>query len=369
MSRNFRENLIHLLKTRQNRAPVWTADITYWMAAQTPETRKRLNIDNEDGTLEFHRQRLCMPYYWYGNFWAGKREYTDVDVTREKEGEEVTTTWTCPSGSLTQKNKRVQSDGSSAVTKHAVESESDLRVLIDLLERSSLQPSAATDYPEREKKWADYHGIPALGLPRSPLPAFFVEWAGVQSGIYLLMDQPDLCARALDIFREQEQAILDTVCALQPALVHFPDNLTSEVYTPFFEPHMRTVYEHRLEKLHNAGIHAAVHLDGTVRGMLPKLADVGFDAVEALTPEPAGDVTVEEMRGLAASDNVILWGGVPGAMFAPPYTHKDMESHVRKTLECWKDTPFVLGVADQVPPAGDIDMVKMIGEICAEETS
>ncbi len=366
MARHFRENLIHLLKTRQNRDPVWTANITYWISAQTPETRRELNIDNEDGYLDFHRERLCMPYYWYGNFWAGQRKYNDVDVTRENQGEEIVSTWTCPAGSIIQKNKRVESDGSSAITKHAVENESDLRVLIDILEKSELAPSAVNDYPDRAEKWASFDGIPALGLPRSPLPAFFVEWAGVQNGIYLLMDQPDLCARVLDLFREQEQRILDDICSLQPPLVHFPDNLTSEVYTPFFESHMREIYEHRLEQLHNAGIHAAVHLDGTVRGMLPKLADAGFDAVEALTPEPAGDVTVEEMRSLAASDNVILWGGVPGAMFAPPYSEKDMEAHVRKTLDCWKDMPFVLGVADQVPPAGNIDMVKMIGEICAE---
>ena len=66
----------------------------------------------------------------------------------------------------------------------------------------------------------------------------------------------------------------------------------------------------------------------------------GFDAIEALTPAPVGDLEPAEIRALAASHTVILWGGVPGAMFAPPYTWPDMEAHVDKLLQCWRGTPF-----------------------------
>ena len=65
---------------------------------------------------------------------------------------------------------------------------------------------------------------------------------------------------------------------------------------------------------------------------------------------------------MAGSDSVILWGGLPGVMFAPPYTWKDMEAHVEKLVAAWQGTPFVVGVADQVPPDGDIGMVKRISE-------
>jgi len=66
------------------------------------------------------------------------------------------------------------------------------------------------------------------------------------------------------------------------------------------------------------------------------------------------------MNGLADGDRVILWGGVPGAMFAPPYTWEDMERHVKSVLAGWRDRPFVLGVADQVPPDGNIDFCRRI---------
>ena len=123
-------------------------------------------------------------------------------------------------------------------------------------------------------------------------------------------------------------------------------------------PHAR-----RLRPLHAAGVKVAVHLDGTVRGLLPKLAANGFDAVEALTPAPAGDVTLDEMPQVAGSRTVILWGGIPGVMFAPPYTWRDMEAHAQRLLACWGRHPFIMSTADQVPPDGDIDFCRRIAEM------
>jgi hypothetical protein len=100
-----------------------------------------------------------------------------------------------------------------------------------------------------------------------------------------------------------------------------------------------------------------------VKGLLPKLVKVGFDAVEALTPKPGGDLEVAEMTALAGSETVVLWGGVPGVMFAPPFTWRDMQIHVEKVLRGWGKRPFVLGVADQVPPDGDIRFCRRIAEM------
>jgi len=82
-----------------------------------------------------------------------------------------------------------------------------------------------------------------------------------------------------------------------------------------------------------------------------------------LTPQPAGDVAVSDMRALAAHDRVILWGGVPGPMFAPPFTWNEVRQHVETLLSAWADGPFILGVGDQVPPDGDLDFVRKIADL------
>ena len=127
----------------------------------------------------------------------------------------------------------------------------------------------------------------------------------------------------------------------------------------------------RLSRLHASGTKCAVHLDGTVLGLLPKLVQIGMDAIEAVTPFPVGDLSVEEMRRIAdgasgGRSSVILWGGVPGTMFAPPYGWEDVARHVLAVLAAWNATPFVLGVADQVPPDGDIDRVRRISDMVGQ---
>jgi len=66
---------------------------------------------------------------------------------------------------------------------------------------------------------------------------------------------------------------------------------------------------------------------------------------------------------LADSQTVILWGGVPGVMFAPPYTWPQMRAHVERLLASWGDRPFVMGVADQVPPDGNIEFCRRIADL------
>ena len=144
-------------------------------------------------------------------------------------------------------------------------------------------------------------------------------------------------------------------------------NLSGNTMGGCYEEHLRPVHEHRLPVLHRAGTRCAGHLDGLVKGLLDKVVEAGFDAVEALTPLPCGDLPMESMREEAGSDTVVLWGGVPGILFAPPFTWDDVAAHVRSVLRAWKGTPFVLGVADQVPSDGDVSFCPKIADLIRDE--
>jgi len=74
-----------------------------------------------------------------------------------------------------------------------------------------------------------------------------------------------------------------------------------------------------------------------------------------------------EMRAIAEGDTAILWGGVPGIMFAPPYSWEQMQSHVLQLMDCWGQRPFIVGVADQVPPDGDIQFCRKISQLIQSE--
>ena len=359
-------SFLQLLRGEKPARAVWTADITYWMAGRRDAGSAAAAWATEKGHLQLHRDLGVMPYYEYEHFFAGVPCYSrDIEVSSETVGDRVLNTIRTPAGDLTDEHRYLRASSCLACTKHGVESERDLDVLLYILEHRRLEPANIGDYLARRRLWAEYDGLPALGLPRSPLPAFVYEWAGLEQTAYLLADCAAKVNRALSIMEEQEEPILDALCELAPPLVHFPDNLSGENLGGFYDSHMAERHVKRLMRLHAAGIKCVVHLDGTIKGLLPKLVGSGFDAIEALTPAPVGDLELGDIRGHAGSDTVILWGGVPGAMFAPPYTWQDMEAHVRTLLQCWQGRPFVVGVADQVPPDGDIDFCRRIAEMLA----
>ncbi len=345
---------------------VWMADIAYWIAGQQQAGMAKPQWSTEQGFLQLHQQLGILPYYYYepGKFWAAEPRYDGcVRVIETKEGDKSMRRFQTPGGELREESVYSPLSCSVGITKHFVESERDLDILLYILRHRRLQPSSLAGWPGRRRMWQSYGGLPCIGLVRSPLAAFLVEWAGVQSGSYLLIDCPDKFAEFSMLMEEQEGPMMDAVCELAPPLVHFCDNLSSQCTTNLYDAHMAPAHRRRLERLHAAGIKCAVHLDGTVKGLLPKLVASGFDAIEALTPKPGGDLDLRQIRDLAASDTVILWGGVPGIMFAPPYTWQQVEAHVRQLIDCWQGRPFIMSVADQIPPDGNIDFCRKIAEL------
>ncbi len=356
--------LLKILNGERSDEIVWTADITYWIAGQQQAGSAKAEWETEEGYLQLHRELGILPYYYYEKFWAAEPRYDGpIEVIDEKEGNRNIRRFKTPVGELAEESVYSPVSCSLGITKHFVESEGDLGVLLCILQHRRLEPANLDDWPERSEMWKAYDGLPCIGLPRSPLASLFVEWAGVENATYLIMDCPDKVAEVFRLMEEQEAPVIEALCRLAPPLVHFADNLTSDSLTSLYDDHMAGTHQRRIERLHATGIKCAVHLDGTVRGLLPKLVRSGFDAIEALTPKPAGDLELEEIHDLPDSDTLILWGGVPGVMFAPPFTWEQMKAHVQRLIACWGEGPFIMGVADQVPPDGDIEFCRKIAEL------
>lgn len=357
-------SLLQMLDGKPAERIVWTADIAYWLSARRMDGTGDPAWATEEGFLRLHRELGIMPYYYYPTFFSCEARYDNtVQQTSETHGRTTTNRLQTPLGELVEESVFLPESGSQGITKHFVSTERDLDILRYLLNHRHLVPANLDSYRRRLDAWAEYDGLPGIGLPRSPIPAFVYEWAGIENAVYLLADAADRIREIAQVMESQEAPIIDAVCELAPPLLHFPDNLASDNLTGVFDDYMAAPYRRRLQRLHAAGVKCVVHLDGAVKGLLPKLAAIGFDAVEALTPLPSGDIDLAEMRALVGDMPVVLWGGLPGAMFAPPYTWDDMRTHLEQLLTTWQGHPFVIGVADQVPPDGDISFCRKISDI------
>jgi len=106
-----------------------------------------------------------------------------------------------------------------------------------------------------------------------------------------------------------------------------------------------------------------IHVDGYAKPLLPLLRRSGVDGVEALTPEPVGDMTVEDIAG-EFKDEIVVLDGIPFLLFLPNVPFETLERLVRKIV---KAIPrLILGISDELPPPADIERVRMVSQLLDE---
>jgi len=99
--------------------------------------------------------------------------------------------------------------------------------------------------------------------------------------------------------------------------------------------------------LHDVGKIAFIHMDGSLEDLLPYLSSLPFDGLEALTPFPQGDVSVEQI--IESIGDKVLVDGIPATVFMPEFPEERLIQITQQLLEgC--SPHLILGVSDELPP-------------------
>ena len=359
---NFRQRLLAVLSGERPDVMPWFADLSYWTHAQRLRGALPPEYEGDEGFVKLHADHHVGYYLGYAAVWS--HSHDNVTVATDTEGAITTTRWQTPVGEIWGQTQFLPETASSAHTEWPVTSPHDLRVVRYIAD--STQTTPTYERFEHLKQLAGEQGYPTILPPRSPVSQMLAQWTGAVHLSYLAADAPEELERTLQALGRAADGAYEAILQADTPYVELGDNLSGEVVTSLFERYQFDYYVRRIEQVHSVGIKIGTHLDGTIRGILPLLVETGLDFVESITPEPTGDVAVEHLRDLAGPD-IILFGGIPGAMFAPPFTADDMRRQVELILEHhWESGKFILGVADQVPPNGDMGLVRLVGELCEE---
>lgn len=344
-------------------AMVFFGDLTYWYSVHDqigdlPEAWR-----GPRGIGRLHRD-MGVGEYVPGCCAYAMVEGDRVRVEGRTEGGVRTVVWRTPVGTLRSRQAYSQPSFSWGFTEHAVKGVEDLKTLRYIMEHRTYRP-APEAIVQVERDYGDF-GVAIVAVDGSPLTELNKTWMGVMDMCYLLADEPDEVKETLEtIARSQDRAYeITEACACPYVMIN--ENLSAETMGGYFDEFIGPYLSRRMEGLHAHGKKALLHNDGTLRGTLDKLGATGVDCVDSVVPKPVGDVAVADLRSLAGNE-ILLLGGLPGAMFAPPFTARDMERHVREILRRHKESgTFMLGVADQVPPNGDIQLVKLVADLIEE---
>ncbi len=212
-------------------------------------------------------------------------------------------------------------------------------------------------------------GEPQFWVPKSPYQVLAQIWMKLEDLVYALADDRDLVEEVMGAIDASYDPLYEEIMASgQVKIINFGENIHDQLISPrYWEQYFIPFYERRCAQLKKGGIYSHVHIDGYFRSLLPYLADLPFDGLEALTPRPQGDVALEEMA--AAMGDKILLDGIPAVMFMPQYSQEELMEMTERIVNLFYPR-LILGISDEVPEGTDveaIERVRAIAEWCREQ--
>ena len=244
-------------------------------------------------------------------------------------------------------------------TKWPISGEQEMKVAAWRAEHGTWSWDQAA-YDRVEAEWRGL-GAPTMYICRTTIQQLFVSDMGVEAATYALVDYPATCERYFEALNRSQEQLIGLINASPIRVINFGDNIHASTTPPrLFEKYILPVYQRRCALLHAAGKFVSSHWDGNCRPLLPYARETGLDGIEAITPQPQGDVTLEETK--KALGDMFLLDGIPAVYFDQTYSPQTLIDCARKCIDLFAPH-LILGVSDEVSSHGDIERVRLVGQV------
>ncbi|MFX1470479.1 MAG: uroporphyrinogen decarboxylase family protein [Promethearchaeota archaeon] len=204
-------------------------------------------------------------------------------------------------------------------------------------------------------------GVVGTYFARSAYMRLIIEYMGFERTILFLKKFSSEIHDFMHFIEDCDDEMFKILCHSPIQILNFGENIDANLAPPkYFEKYLIPHYEKRVKQLHKFGKFCHIHMDGSLRDLLPYLEDLPFDGLEALTAKPQGDVTLKELQ--ESIGNKILLDGIPAILFLPQYSFKYVREYTYRVLEMFSPN-LLLGISDELPPNSDFRKVEMVASI------
>ena len=358
-------------------------------------TRKELNLAIFEGTAEgvlwqprletwigHHRSRGTMPDRFRG---MGSLEIYDAlrcsvryaasagirrcelrdDVVRihEQHPDHSVTRVRTPSGEISTVHHEIWEGGrllNRRIAEYPVKSPRDLDVVVDILERQRFRADPGAHQSAVDT--VGHRAEPTVFLSSAGFTELVKTWCGLEGTFYLLHDHPAAVERYLVACDRRDDRLVEEALELPCRIFNLGDHATNEFTPPpILEKYMIPRWQRIADRLHEAGRFVHSHWDGNSRLMLPYLRSTRLDGVEALTPAPMGDMTLEMIKD-AVGDEMVVLDLLPAIDFLPGRPVGELLEFARRAIDMFAPR-LILGISDEISQVGEIEKVEAVSEL------
>lgn len=346
-----------LLKKEKLDRLVFQPEIQFWYSVNKDRGNLPKKYKDKSMLKVYDDLNASIRYY---DFFL-KYKYKNVKWSTQKEGFITTTIIETPIGRLTSKTKETKEAHSSSHIEYFIKNIEDIKVMEYALAHRTIE----FDYEryEKAKEELGERTVIQFFYDRAPLQRLIINYMGFENTIYALHDYTERMEKFLKFMDEDDNKLYEVLVNSPVKILNFGDNIDANLDSPsIYEKYLIPYYKKKVEQLHKSGKYCHIHMDGSLKALLPYLKknEPSFDGIEAATPLPQGDITLEELK--EALGDTILLDGIPAILFLPSYSYKELEEFTFKLLELFSPN-IIVGISDELPPAGDIEKVKFVSEI------
>lgn len=185
--------------------------------------------------------------------------------------------------------------------------------------------------------------------------------AGLLNTYYLLNDHPVEFEEYLETCLYRDIRVVDAALKLPCRIFNLGDHVTNEFTPPpILKKYVLPRWRKIAKKLGENNRFVHTHWDGNARLILPYLKESGLHGVEALTPVPMCDMTLDEIY--ESTKGMVVLDLIPAIFFLPSYPLKELLSFTEKVIEMFIPR-LILGVSDEISPPGEIERIEAISEL------
>jgi len=310
---------------------------------------------------EIYRELDCSARLYEFNSCFRRVEHPGVSWSDEKLNETDTKTIIhTPVGDQVRVLRTTDSSWYTITVKWEVETEEELKVAAWREENATWEWDQE-QFDHLQATMGDL-GAPTMFMPRMNVQSLYIEKMGSQNGIYAIYDWPDTTEAFFRALNDNADRLIDVIAASPVDIINFGENIHAGTLPPsWFKKYHLPECRRRTERLHGAGKFVCSHWDGDTKPLLPFAKETGLDGIEAITPAPQGDVTLEEVRE-ALGDDMFLLDGIPAIYFDETFSVETLIECTERIIELFAPK-LVLGISDEISSTGDLERVRVVGEI------
>ncbi len=340
---------------------IWQPRILCWFAdkefagEELPEPYRGMDL------YEIFRSLGCSARLYEFNSCFKRVEHEAVTVRRRALSDTDTeTVIETPIGRQTAVSRRSRNSAHPVTVKWEVTTREELRVAA-WREAHATYEWDQEQYDHWMARVGDL-GAPTIFIPRMNVQCLYIEKMGVENAVYAIYDMPDEVEEFFKALSAGHDRLLDAICDSPIEIVNFGENLHAGTLSPdWFRRWHLPECQRRCERLHAAGKFVHSHWDGDTGPLLPFARETGLDGIEAITPKPQGDVTLEEIKE-ALGDEMFLIDGIPAVYFDDTYPVEVLVEATERIIELFAPK-LVLGISDEISSTGDIERIRIVGDI------